>query len=512
MRYLVTGQEMKRYDNNTIENFGMEALVLMERAALCTVDEIEKRKHGLQHVLVVAGCGNNGGDGLAIGRLMALAGHTVTFVLMGSKEKCSRETKHQINILEKYGFPIQSKIEKREYDIVIDAIFGIGLTRDVSGDYEKIIESINEMKKTFAVSVDISSGIHAGSGAVLGRAVKADLTVTYGFAKRGHFLYPGADYTGELVIRDIGITPHSFEQDNPLLFTYNGIEDIQMPVRDQSGNKGTFGKVLIIAGQQYMAGACELAGRGCLRSGAGMVRILTHESNRIILQETLPEAMISIYDSDESEKTLECLRENLRTAMKWADCIVIGPGLGKTRQGEVLLHTVLKESNLPVVIDADGVNLLGSHEDLCGFLSDQPERKVVLTPHMGELAGLAGCTMTEVKETDFTVARETAEKLKCVLISKDARTYICEAGRKEAYLNTSGNSGMATAGSGDVLAGMIGGLLAQGMEAFAASCMGVHLHGLAGDYAAGEKSEYSVIATDIAEAIPVILQRAEERR
>ncbi len=511
MKYLVTEQEMKQYDINTIEGFGMEALVLMERAALCTVEEINKRKPGHHRILVVAGCGNNGGDGLAIGRIMALAGQAVTFVLMGKKEKCSRETSRQIAILEKYGFPIQSKIEKTEYDIVIDALLGIGLTRGVSGEYEEVIADINRMKNTFVVSVDIPSGIHAGTGAVQGSAVEADLTVTYGFAKRGHFLYPGAGFSGEVVIRDIGITSHSFQQESPLLFTYSGIEDLRMPFRDQSGNKGTFGKVLIIAGQQYMAGACELAGRGCLRSGAGMVKILTHESNRIILQEALPEAMITIYDSAEEKDALARLRDQLKADMQWADCIVIGPGLGKTPQGEALLQTVIGESSLPLVMDADGINLLSSHEELCRLLSAQKERKVVLTPHMGELAGLAGCSIAEAKAADFSVSREMAAKLQCVMVSKDARTYICEAARKEAYLNTSGNSGMATAGSGDVLAGIIGGLLAQGMEAFEAACLGVHLHGLAGDYAAGEKSQYGVIATDIAEAVPVILQQAEEQ-
>lgn len=508
MKYLVTGNEMKEYDSNTIEILGMSYLVLMERAALVTVEEIVRRRGGGNRILVVAGCGNNGGDGLAVGRILALAGRKVTFVLIGDRAGCSAGTERQIVILEKYGFPIQSKIEKGEYDIIVDGLLGIGLSREISAEYAEAVDIINRYgtEGAFVCSVDIPSGIHAGTGAVLGMAVRADLTVSYGFAKRGHFLYPGSDYGGELAVRDIGITEHSFRGKRPELFTYDGLADVRLPVREKSGNKGTFGKVLLIAGHESMAGACELAGRGCLRTGAGMLGIVTHESNRVILQETLPEAMVGTY---ETTSTLEDIRETVGRWLQWAGCIIIGPGLGRNEQSEMLLRTVLTESELPLVMDADAITLLGQSEELQQVFSGQRSRGRILTPHRKEFAVLAGCRVEEVPKADFQVIRAMAEKLRCTLVCKDARTYVCQADRGEAYLNTSGNSGMATAGSGDVLAGVIGGLLAQGTEVFAAACMGVHLHGLAGDHAAGQKSEYGVIASDIVEAIPAILKMAE---
>lgn len=507
MNYLVSGNEMKEYDSNTIERLGMSALVLMERAALATVEEIVRRKPGRHRILAIAGCGNNGGDALAVGRLLALAGQEVVFVLIGDKDRCSTETNSQIVILRKYGFPIQSKMKKGEYDIIVDGLFGIGLSREVSGEYEEVIEYVNRTGHEGALvcSVDIPSGIHAGTGAVLGKAVRADLTVSYGFAKRGHYLYPGCDYVGELAVRDIGITEHSFGRRRPELFTYNGLADLKMPFREKSGNKGTFGKVLLIAGQKSMAGACQLAGRGCLRSGAGMLAILTHESNRVILQEALPEAMVSTYGT---ENGLNDIREAAGKWRQWAGCVVIGPGLGRNEQSELLLRTVLTESRLPLVLDADAIWLLGQSPELQKEFCRQSDRKRILTPHMGEFCDLAGCSMEEAKASDFQLIRETARKLNCTLVCKDARTYVCQADRAEAYLNTSGNSGMATAGSGDVLAGIIGGLLAQGMADFEAACMGVHLHGLAGDLAAEQKSEYGVIASDIVEAVPAIVKAA----
>ncbi len=514
MKYLVSGNEMKEYDSNTIEILGMSPLVLMERAALATAEEIVRRKQGNNRIMAVAGCGNNGGDALAAGRLLALAGQAVDFVLIGDKAGCSPETMSQIVILEKYGFPIQSKMEKGEYDIIVDGVFGIGLSREVAGIYAEAVENINRLgnEGAFICSVDIPSGIHAGTGAVLGKAVRADLTVSYGFAKRGHYLYPGCEYAGELAVRDIGITEHSFRGRQPELFTYGGLADIRMPVREKSGNKGTFGKVLLIAGQESMAGACQLAGRGCLRTGAGMLAVMTHESNRAIIQETLPEAMVSTYKTMggfAADHSGEELREEVRKWLKWAGCVVIGPGLGRSEASALLLETVLAESRLPLVLDADAIWRLAQSSKLQKEFGGQQDRKRILTPHMGEFCELAGCRMEDAKAPGFQLIRKIAEELRCTLVCKDARTYVCQAGRTEAYINTSGNSGMATAGSGDVLAGIIGGLLAQGMEAFEAACQGVYLHGLAGDCAAEQKTEYGVMASDIVEAVPSVLKKAE---
>ena len=245
---MVKSDEMKAYDKDTIQKIGIPSLVLMERAALVTVDEIEKCRRIEEKVLVVAGNGNNGGDGLAIGRILALKGAEVTFLLAGSREKATQETSTQIRIIENLGFSIQSKLENEEYDMVIDALFGIGLSRNVEGNYLALIEELNRMKDrgAYICSVDIPSGICADTGKIMGCAVKADLTVSYAYAKRGHLLYPGKTYTGILKVRDIGI-PEQLNVSCPATaFTYEKQEINQLlPKRRGDGNKGTFEKVIL---------------------------------------------------------------------------------------------------------------------------------------------------------------------------------------------------------------------------------------------------------------------------
>ncbi len=295
MKYAVTAAEMKLYDQKTISEIGIPSLVLMERAALETVRVLLAERKEMKRVLIAAGTGNNGGDGLAVGRILASRGVKVTFLLAGSWEKLSKETAMQKDILLNSGFSILRKIENEEYDIVIDALFGIGLSREVEGEYAKWIHTLNDMKQqgTYICSLDIPSGICADTGKVMGCAVRADLTAAFAFAKRGELLYPGREYTGKLVVCDIGIPSAVLENQYPGA-AYLEREDAirKLPERRPDGNKGTFGKVLLIAGSRDMCGACILAGSSAFKTGAGMVKIITPECNREILQSTLPEAML----------------------------------------------------------------------------------------------------------------------------------------------------------------------------------------------------------------------------
>lgn len=504
-KYIVSANEMKTYDRNTIEHFGVPSLVLMERAALATASEIEARFPRGGRVLVAAGCGNNGGDGIAVGRILKLHDFFVDFALIGERDKCSEETEEQLKIIEKYGCPLQSKIEDREYDIIVDALFGIGLSRKLEGRFAEAVRKINE-SGAFVCSVDMPSGVHTDSGETMGEAVRADLTVTFAFEKWGHILYPSCQYAGEIVCCDIGITKESFLGREPKAYTFYGPVHGRMPVREAGGHKGTFGKALVIAGSVDMSGACELCAKSVYRMGAGMVKIVTPKENRTIIQTNLPEALLATY------QTFEELHKLLEEEMQWADCIMIGSGIGKSEIAYAMLEQVLTKSEKPLVIDADGLNLLAGSPKLQRYLEDNgkktpEERAMILTPHLAEFSRVYGCTVEEAKRGIMRKPKELADKYGCVVVCKDARTAVASYASEEIYLNTSGNDGMATAGMGDVLAGVIGGLLAQGTKAWEAARLGVYIHGMAGDKAAEEKGRYSMMAGDVIDCLESVIRR-----
>lgn len=494
MKYILKSGEMKACDKDTVSRIGLPSMVLMERAALCVAEELSGRLDGPhKRILVVAGTGNNGGDGLAIGRLLALKGHSVTFYMAGNPDKMTVETRAQAGILKNLGFSIQSKMEDAEYDMVVDALFGIGLTRKIVGDYALVVQQMNEYGRrgAYICGVDIPSGISADTGGVLGCAVRADLTVTFAFAKRGHLLYPGREYSGKLVVRDIGITEKSFEKQRPTAFCYEK-EDIArlLPFRAPDGNKGTFGKVLLIAGSMDMSGACILCGNSILRSGAGMIKIITPSCNRQIIQQSFPEAMLYTYEGTPDE-------EKVKQSLDWCDVVVAGPGMGMGDEGFRLMKQVLENQSIPMVIDADGLNLIAAHGELSRLAALRIPGKTILTPHPGELIRLLGADKKKYEENREQMIFMLAGKYNCIVAAKDAATIVARAGDKMIYINSSGNDSMATAGSGDVLAGIIGGLLAQGMDAFPAACLSVYLHGMAGEQAGVKNSHFGVVATDI---------------
>lgn len=502
MKYVLKAHEMKEYDRDTSERIGIPSMVLMERAALSVVDAVLENRQLPGKVLIAAGTGNNGGDGLAIGRLLALKGAEVTFFMVGVPEKMSDETKAQVSIIKNLGFSMQSKLEVKEYDMVIDALFGIGLSRDVEGEYSDVINKINDCGRrgAFICAVDIPSGICADTGRSLGEAVRADLTVTFAFAKRGHLLYPGREYTGKLVVKDIGITQQSFIKGKPEAFCYERSDAGRLlPKRRPDGNKGTFGKVLLLAGSHDMSGACILCGSSILRTGAGMVKIITPSCNREIIQTSFPEAMLYTFDEMPDLKQVQ-------SSMDWADVIVAGPGMGTGRNAGLLIEHVLREGKGPLVLDADALNLIAGHEKLRMLAAEYEAGKLILTPHPGELVRLAKTDMEEYHHQREKLLFELAGELACIIIAKDAVTIAAQAGRKEVYINTSGNDGMATAGSGDVLAGMIGGLLAQKADVFDAACLGVYLHGLAGEEASIKNGRRAVVASDIIKNLPLVMR------
>lgn len=503
MKYAVKSKEMKAYDEYTINKVGIPSMVLMERAALCVISNLsEKLGNTPKKVLIAAGVGNNGGDGLAVGRLLALKGHKVVFFLTGDREKMTGEALCQLTILENLGFSIQSKPEDIEYDMVIDALLGIGLSREVSGSYADAVDIINRLKEkgAYICGVDIPSGVCADTGRILGCAVRADITVTFAFAKRGQLLYPGKACCGKLVVEDIGISQKGFLLQKPTAFYYEK-EDLKalLPYRAPDGNKGTFGKVLLIAGSKDLCGACILCGNSILRSGAGMVKIITPLCNRQIIQSALPEAMLQTYEDRPDES-------KIKQALKWCDAAVAGPGMGTDENGYALMKCLLEEDSLPMVIDADGLNLTAMHEDLMELMAKRKPGQTIITPHPGEFNRLSGTDMDAYKRKREQLIRLLSQKLHCIVAAKDAVTIVAEDQREEIYINNSGNEGMATAGSGDVLAGIMGALLGQKMKAYDAACFAVYLHGVAGELAGEENGRSGVVASDLIKKLMQVMR------
>lgn len=504
MKVLVDSRQMKQCDKNTIEYFGVPSLVLMERAALSVVQEVEshfgQRKEKNLTALVACGCGNNGGDGLAIGRMLWQKGYAVTVLMPSGTHNMSEETRVQKGILDNYGVPTTDVIPGQEFDVVIDALFGIGLSREVGGVYREYIAGMNA-KSGWKVAVDIPSGIHADTGQVLGTGFRADLTATFAFAKTGLLLYPGAEYAGKVLVKDIGITNHSFLGEKPMMYCMGEEDFALLPKRKPYSNKGTFGKVLTVAGSKNMAGAAFLSGKASYAAGAGLVRIFTEEKNRVVLQGLLPEAILTTYDGAEALPGL------LEEALPWASVVVAGPGLGQGETAQKLVKAVLEHAKAPVILDADGLNAVAGHPKWL----KEAKAPVIATPHLGEMARLRHKGVSDIQTQLLQAARSFAEEYHVICVLKDART-ITALPDGRAYFNVSGNHGMATAGAGDVLTGVLAGLIAQGMRPEDAAPVGVYLHGAAADRQLQATGSYGMMARDLIDGAAQILREQENIR
>lgn len=492
MIYLPTGEQMRRADLYTIEEIGVPSMVLMERAALEVVRCMEEEQLDFRKVLVICGSGNNGGDGYAIARLLHLKGHDVTIFFAGNSQKRSEENAQQAKIAAHYEIPVITNLGTEEYSVIIDALFGTGLKREVTGHYREVLCSVNQMagKK---VAVDLPSGIHDTTGARMGIAFCADLTVAIAFPKRGLFLQEGNVCAGKILTGDIGISSETFSE-GTVTFGYEK-QDLFLgfPKRKKNSHKGSYGKVLMIAGSKGMSGAAYLSAKAAYAVGAGLVQIYTHEENRVILQQLLPEAIITTYDTFDSEQ--------LEKLIQWADLIGIGCGLGKSDTAERVMQYTLERALVPCVVDADGINILSKHMEWI----EETNALIVLTPHMKEMSRMLQCSVKELIEQRMEKLHAFVERYKVVCVLKGARTLVAKE-HQNTYLNLSGNAAMAKAGSGDVLAGVIVGILAQQCEPYTSACLGVFLHGLAGDMARDKKGAYSVLASDLVAEISSVLK------
>ena len=525
---------MKEADRITIEEVGIPSLVLMERAALAVAERVKAYAEKSTRIGVLCGTGNNGGDGVAVARLLKEEGYEATILLKdaalyGAEEPAegtpglerpkqvagTPEFLQQMKIATACGVPVCEPWETKSYEIIVDALFGIGLSKPVEGRYATLLEQINK-EPHIVIAVDIVSGISASDGSVCGTALHADETVTFGAAKWGHLLYPGKEYTGKLTVADIGFPKEVLvAQRQGVRLTPEAVAAL-LPARPEYSNKGTFGKVAVIAGSKNMAGAAYFAACAAYRTGVGLVKVVTPECNREILQTLLPEAMLTTYTGKED------LPEAVSEAVGFADAVIIGPGLGQSDAAESLVSLVREalheKTDAPATVwDADALNLLAKRMEKEGCVSMEKRLeyldaylpgRAVLTPHPGELSRLLGIPVSEITGSFLKTAKDIAAGGKSVYVLKDAVTLTIN--KTECVVNTNGNNGMATGGSGDVLTGIIGALLAGGLDGFTAAAVGVWLHGAAGDEAGKCVGAAPMIARDILQAIGALFEEKEK--
>jgi NAD(P)H-hydrate epimerase len=506
--HLVTAQEMRELDRLTIEEYGTPGHVLMERAGAGATEALLREFPHIHKslVLIVAGKGNNGGDGFVIARLLKKQGVKCEVVLVARKAEVKGEALRNLTAFLGLRGRMTEVTEPAQLDLVqeklsrsglvVDALLGTGLNSPVRGLMAALIDLINASGVP-VVAVDIPSGLDADTGAPLGTAIQAELTVTFGYPKIGQIGDPGATHIGRLVIVDIGIALEALARVQPqtTLLTAEAV-GVLVRERRRAAHKGDFGHLLVLAGARGERGAALLCGGAALRVGTGLVTLAGPASLNSVFSSVLIEAMTVAFP-ERPDGSLVLDEGAMTQALRGKSAVAFGPGVGVSTDTIGLTRWLLAHSELPLVIDADGLNCLATDpRALHGARGP-----VVLTPHPGEMARLMNTSNAEVQSRRLEVARAFATQHRCYLILKGAHTVIA-APDGRAWVNTTGNPGMASGGMGDVLTGILGGLLAQGYPPEEACTLGVFLHGYAGDLAAQEKGEAGILARDLIERLP----------
>jgi len=514
MEFILSVEEMRRADAIAIDDLSIPGLILMENAGLKTAQCIAQKYHPIagQTVGIFCGKGNNGGDGFVIGRHLSRMGANVTFWLTGKKEDLRGDAQVNMAIVNKMELPIieletwDSTNKLLEFDILIDSLLGTGLKGEVRGIYAGIIKSLNNFSG-IVVAVDTPSGLDCDTGQSLGLCVNADLTVTMGNIKTGMLFYPGREYLGELYIADLNVPNSVFEKIDPQKYTLQ-LEYFSrlLPDRPPDAYKNTFGKILVLAGSTGLTGAASLCSLSALRSGAGMVILGCPKSLNPVFEEKLIEVMTDPLPETDIGSLDSSAFDSVQKSLDWSDVIALGPGLSTNPETKKFVYRVLKEQDRPMVIDADGLNNLVDNLDLI----KQYKNDLVLTPHVGEMARLTGKKIKEIQKNSVEIVRECATKWNVILLLKGVPTLIGDP-LGNIHFNLSGNAGMATAGSGDVLTGLIAGFLGQGLNGKDAAILGAFIHGLAGDRAKKLSGQRGMIAGDILDQIPETLAELEKK-
>ncbi len=519
--YLVTAEEMRAFDAAAIDEYGIPGVVLMENAGRTTFHILKTRLGGDVRdlrVSVVSGPGNNGGDGYVIARYLINHGAEVQTFLLSPRQKVAGDALVNLQVLERMSSHVyevedeesfkQAVRRWRQSDLIVDAILGTGLNSEVRSPYREAILEINRVDG-MRLAVDLPSGLDANTGRILGCAVQADLTATYGFKKLGMAIYPGVECCGKVEVVDISIPLHAIEKNPPRAWLYDKPDAVEFwRLRsDAQAHKGIFGHLLVVGGSPGKTGAPALAARAASRMGAGLVTVgIPASLNPIVetklteeMTEPLPESVLG-YLGDAAIDRVLALSEGKR-------CIVIGPGLSTAEGISEMIEKVLATYQRRVVIDADGLNVLARNLDVLR----QTKARVVLTPHPGEMARLTGKTVREVQQDRIGAARTLATDYGIWVILKGAQTLTASPDGR-IIVNTTGTPWMASGGQGDVLSGVLGGLLVQGIPPEEALPFGVYLHGLAADNIVKRMGPEPITATDVIDELPGTLsgQRREE--
>lgn len=499
-------EEMRSMDRHCIEKLGIAEEILMENAALAAVS-LARREVGIngKKFVIFCGTGNNGGDGLAVARLLYSGGALVKVFLLGDKDKFKGAARTNMGILEKLPMEVLplaaatvAKKDAAHCDLIVDAIFGTGLDRPVEGLAADVISLINKTKKK-VLCLDIPSGVNGNTGQILGAAVSADYTVTFGLPKIGNMLYPGFELCGKLYVTHISFPP-SLTQSSSLKIATN--DYVPLPKRSAQAHKGSVGDVLFIAGAASYYGAPYFAAMSFMKSGGGYARLAAPKS---MIGKLAVKGREIVYLPQEETAAKSIALVNKKKLLKLSakvDMVVIGPGLSLDEETSQLVGELAAEIKKPLLIDGDGLTAIA--ED-AGILQKR-KAPTILTPHMGEMARLTGKSVAEIDKNKIAVLREAARNLKSIIVLKGAHSLVgYPAG--EVFVNLTGNAGMATAGSGDVLTGCIAAMYGLGLKPHEATRKGVFLHGLAGDLAADKKGMDGITARDIMEYLPIALKK-----
>ena len=510
---VVTANKMQEMDARAMEEYKIPGVVLMENAGLRVVEEIvqDYSTENLQ-VIIVSGKGNNGGDGFVIARHLINMGVAVTVYAMSEEKDYRGDALINYCILKHMKVGVKHILKEEDLqtleghlahaDLIIDALLGTGLSSNVRGLIGEVIDMLNACPRQ-VLAVDIPSGIHADTGEVLGRAVEAVKTVTFALPKQGLYLYPGAQNAGEVVVGDISM-PREIMEDREIMvyLTSLGLVRECLPERPACSHKGTYGRVFIAGGSPGLTGAVAMAGEAALRSGSGLITAGVPAGLNHIMEVKLTEVMsLSLPDTGENHLSKEALNPVLQE-LKICDAAGFGPGVFPGEEGTLdLLGEIIKNTPVPLVIDAGGLTLLAEKMEVLG----EAPRPLVLTPHPGEMARMLNISPEEVEKDRLNLAQTFAKENKVVLVLKGART-LTALPSGEVHINTTGNPGMASGGTGDVLTGLVVGLVGQGLTPEEGAVCGVYIHGLAGDLAARAKGEAGLTAMDLIEHLPGAMQ------
>ena len=521
---ILLAEEMRALDRAAEEEIGIPGLVLMENAGRAVADAAEKLLGNCCHkkIVIFAGKGNNGGDGSGAGRWLHNRGAEVTLVLAGAAEELSGSAADELQYFIACGLPVLeikdyeeenlfAEIENRalQANLIVDALLGTGFSGAMRPLFRRLCQCINRVRAGEdagkVLAVDIPTGVNADTGAADPYAVRADATITMALPKLGLYLYPGASYAGEIQVADIGMPALLLQKaDSSRILVTRELVKSMLPERPKNAHKGSVGRVVVAAGSCGYTGAAALSSFAAVKSGAGLVTLLTPENAREILAVKLTEVMVKGLPVQNLQPMRDEALELISEALEKADVLAIGPGFGTAEETGTLIREVLVVANVPCVIDADAITALQDHTELLSHMLAEK----VLTPHPGEMARITGMKIAEIEKNRVEVARAYAEKWQAVLVLKGTPTVIALPDGT-AYLNNNGTPAMATGGSGDVLTGLIAALIGQGLSAADAAVAGVYLHGLAGELAAN--GCVGMAASELLEKIPEARKKVCEK-